>query len=652
MDFFQSQDNARKMTGRLVVLFALAVLSLIVLTNLLVMFAFGYINSEVVVGESRTLSFDWNTFLLIGAGVIVIVGAASLYKMASLGSGGEAVAEMLGGRLIVDSSGDLNKQKVLNVVEEMAIASGTPVPPVYLLEDEEGINAFAAGLTPADAVIGVTRGCIDNLSREQLQGVIAHEFSHILNGDMRMNIRLIGLLHGILIIGLIGYFILRSGAGYGAHRVRRSSKDSNGGAILLLGLGLVVIGYAGTFFGNLIKAAVSRQREFLADASAVQFTRNPRGIAGALKRIGGSAYGSRIDNPAGSEVSHLLFGEGMRSLFATHPPLEKRIRRIEPDWDGQFDSSPPPAEEPAEAESATTVRPGPEAVAAAVITGSVLADGMNMNDRFGQVDAGLLASLQDRLKAIPATLQEAVHEPHGARGVIYLLLLSETDPAIRDQQLAFLKTASDDGVYQRLGQLIESVEAIRHGYRLILLDMCMPALRQLSPQQYQLFRDNVSHLIRIDRKVSLFEWSLQKILFHNLDSNFIKPRTSRARYHSYRRLTDEINLLLSALIHAGKQTGITPQQVIELAQASLPEVPLQLLEKKAIRLDRLDEALEKLRDLRPLLKPQLLKACAACITADQQYTATEAEFFRAIADTLDCPMPPIRLEVAEEDATF
>ncbi len=651
MDFFQSQDNARKTTGRLVLLFALAVLSLIILTNLLVMFAFGYLQGNTLVNDPEALSFDWNTFLLIGAAVIVIVGAASLYKMASLGSGGEAVAEMLGGRLIVDSSGDLNKQKVLNVVEEMAIASGTPVPPVYLLEDEQGINAFAAGLTPADAVIGVTRGCIDNLSREQLQGVIAHEFSHILNGDMRMNIRLIGLLHGILIIGLIGYFILRSGAGYGGHRVRRSSKDSNGGGILVLGIGLVVIGYAGTFFGNLIKAAVSRQREFLADASAVQFTRNPHGIAGALKRIGGSALGSRIDNPSGSQVSHLFFGEGVRALFATHPPLEKRIRRIEPDWDGQFDSG-PVAEEPEMEETVETSRPGPEAIAAAVITGSILADSMNMSDRFGQVDAALLASLQDRLKTLPVPLQEAVHEPHGARGVIYLLLLSETDPVIRDQQLAFLKTASDDGVYQRLGQLIESVQEIRHGYRLILLDMCMPALRQLSQGQYQLFRDNVERLIKIDRKISLFEWSLQKILFHNLDSNFIKPRVAKARYASYRRLSDEINVLLSALIYAGKPNGITPDAVMALTRQALPDVPLQLLDRKQIGLDRLNAALDKLRQLKPLLKPQLLKACAVAITADQQYTPTEAEFFRAIADTLDCPMPPILLDVVEEDAGF
>ncbi|HHH89125.1 MAG TPA: heat-shock protein HtpX, partial [Aliiroseovarius sp.] len=296
MDFFQHQDQARRQTALLVLFFSLAVISLVVLTNLLVMFLFGFIDSQTLnspdLGGAFLARFDWQTFFGIGAVVIAVILLGSLYKIHSLSRGGDAVAEMLGGQRIVDGSGDLDRQKVLNVVEEMAIASGTPVPPVYLI-DEDGINAFAAGFSPGDAVIGVTRGCIRQLNREQLQGVIAHEFSHILNGDMRLNIRLMGILHGILILGLIGYFLLRGGSH--RHYYQRSSRNSGSGAILGLGLGLVVIGYTGTFFGNLIKAAVSRQREFLADASAVQFTRSNQGIAGALKRIGGSVAGSRIE---------------------------------------------------------------------------------------------------------------------------------------------------------------------------------------------------------------------------------------------------------------------------------------------------------------------------------------------------------------------
>ncbi len=335
MDFFSAQDAARSHTTRLVILFLLAVVSLIVLTNLLVMGFMTYLDVQLdgmnvlqmnadhlqVSGRLANFfdKFNWERFLVIGAAVALVVAAGSLYKIASLRGGGRVVAESLGGRRISQDSDDRLQRKVLNVVEEMAIAAGTPVPPVYVLEQEAGINAFAAGLTPADAVIGVTRGCIEQLSRDQLQGVIAHEFSHILNGDMRLNLRLIGVLHGILLIGLVGYFIFRSA--FFSSNSRSNSRTSGGIPLLALGAGLAVIGYTGTFFGNLIKASVSRQREFLADASAVQFTRNPAGIAGALKRIGGFKAGSRMESPLAPQMSHAYFSPGVEIQFAVcHPP--------------------------------------------------------------------------------------------------------------------------------------------------------------------------------------------------------------------------------------------------------------------------------------------------------------------------------------------
>ena len=339
MNFFESQDRVRKNTFQLVLLFSLAVITLIIMTNLLVMVVFGYINSQQAQeGGDLLQQMDWQTFATIGVGVGVVILVGSLYKIMTLSAGGKAVAESLGGQLIPQDTNDLKQRKLLNVVQEMAIASGTPAPPVYLLTGEEGINAFAAGFTPRDAVIGVTQGTIDHLSRDQLQGVIAHEFSHIFNGDMRLNIRLMGILNGILIIGIIGYYILYSASFSG--RGRSSGKGAGG--IIALAIGLMVLGFAGTFFGGLIKAAVSRQREYLADASAVQFTRNPDGIAGALKRIGGLEFGSKIKNPGAPEVSHAFFAQGisgfMSSLSATHPPFAKRIKRIDPHWDGKFDT--------------------------------------------------------------------------------------------------------------------------------------------------------------------------------------------------------------------------------------------------------------------------------------------------------------------------
>ena len=339
MDFFRSQDIARRNTVKLVVLFALALLSLIAITNLLVMVMLGMVAESLPANVPLLQRIDWHLFLWVSLAIVGVVGFGSLYKIASLSGGGARVAELLQGKLLIPGGSNLSEQKILNVVEEMAIASGTPVPPVYVLE-EQGINAFAAGYTPADAVIGITRGAIETLSRDELQGVIAHEFSHILHGDMRLNIRLIGILHGIMVLGIMGYYLLRS-----TGRTRRSKKG--GGEIAVVALGLMVIGYAGTFFGNLIKAAVSRQREFLADASAVQYTRNPDGIADALKRIGGAPQGSVLENPGASEISHALFSNGLRmsfsSLFATHPPLEQRIRRIQPQWDGSFEVTPKPA---------------------------------------------------------------------------------------------------------------------------------------------------------------------------------------------------------------------------------------------------------------------------------------------------------------------
>ena len=262
-----------------------------------------------------------------------LITVGSLYKMAQLAGGGTVVAERLGGRRVYPNTTDPVERRLLNVVEEMALASGVPVPPVFLLSEEQGINAFAAGYSPSDAVVGVTRGCAQQLTRDQLQGVVAHEFSHILNGDMRLNMRLIGVLHGILLMGLVGRELLRLVGHSGGGRSRR---NDGAAPLLLIGLAFMVIGFLGLFIGNLIKAAASRQREFLADASAVQFTRNPEGIAGALKRIGAAVFGSKLASPRAAEASHMYFAEGISTLFASHPPLHERISRIDPQWDGKF----------------------------------------------------------------------------------------------------------------------------------------------------------------------------------------------------------------------------------------------------------------------------------------------------------------------------
>lgn len=640
MDFFQAQDTARKRTGLLIFLFILAVVSLIVLTNLLVMVTFGFVQTQAEpnLAAIDLSAFDWKTFGLIGAGVLLVVTFGSLYKMALLSGGGSRVAEMMDAKLIIDGSGILDQQKIFNVVEEMAIASGTPVPPVYLLE-EESINAFAAGFNPGDAVICVTRGAMEKLSRAQLQGVIAHEFSHILNGDMRLNIRLIGILYGILLLGDIGQGLLRSSAN-SKRTVRRDSRNNGAGAILFLGIGLLIIGYVGVFFGNLIKAAVSRQREFLADASAVQFTRDPSGITGALKIIGRNANGALLENPRAAEISHALFCQGVRSFFgsllATHPPLDDRILRIEPLWDGNYWSPAPPVD------TNTVERDAGSRSDAVAHTAAIAAAGAGLTavDQIGQPEPQHLDYARDLLTELPAVMLQSVHEPHGARAVIYFLLLS-SDRDTRAKQLRHLETAADDGVYDATLKLTTSVPELHIKYRLPLIDMALPALKRLSAQQYRLFKDNTDALIEIDQKIELFEWSLRKILFHHLDPGFVKgPRAHR----TLQQVKNACAVLLSVLVYTGKQEEIGENEVFDAARKMLDNLDIHLLTKSELNLAALNTALDDLKQLRPLLKPQLLKACATCITADRRITPVEAELFRAVAYTLDCPMPPLILQ--------
>jgi len=624
----------------------LAVVALIIMANVLIMVVFGFIDQQQLRGgETLIRQMDWQTFAAVGAGVVAVVVAGSLYKIMALSAGGKVVAESLGGQLIPQNTQDLNQRKLLNVVEEMAIASGTPAPPVYLLANEPGINAFAAGFSPRDAVLGVTQGTIDHLSREQLQGVIAHEFSHIFNGDMRLNIRLIGALNGILILGILGYYLLYSASFSG----RRRGNDKGAGGILALAIGLMVIGYAGTFFGGLIKAAVSRQREYLADASAVQFTRNPNGIAGALKRIGGLESGSKVENPGAPEVSHAFFAQGvsgaMQWLSATHPPLAKRILRIDPQWDGKFEYSDRAdliQDEQRAGESAATARQAAARTVAAVVAGAAVADAMTAMDRVGNPTQEAVESARALLAGLPQVIQEAAREPYGARAVIYCLVLDKGQE-IRARQSKHLENHADPHVYALTLRLIPEMGGLDVKYRLPLIDIAIPALKQLSLNQYKAFRGNLVALIEMDARVDLLEWSLQKILFNHLDGQFFKLEHTKARYSDPAQLRKEIELVLSVMAYAGAQNQGAAEGAFAAAMEALKSGTLALLPSGQPRVSDLDLAFAKLEQLNPLAKSRFLEACVAAIEYDRRATAVETELLRAFAGALDCPMPPANL---------
>jgi Zn-dependent protease with chaperone function len=648
-DFFAQQDAARRNTTRLVVLFVLAVLAIMVSIDLLLAATMGYASGgpEGVPRDYWAIATDPELVGLSVIGTLVVVGGGSLFKVAQLRAGGRVVAEELGGRLLHADTPDLTEQQLLNVVQEMAIASGTPTPPVYLLDHEQGINAFAAGFTPRDAVIGITRGAAERLTRDELQGVVAHEFSHILNGDMRLNIRLIGILHGILIIGMLGYFVLRAGM-FSGHR-RRSSRDQGGGAmaIFALGVGLAVVGFLGTFFGNLIKAAVSRQREFLADASAVQFTRHPDGIAGALKKIGGFLAGSSVQSPNAPEASHMFFGRatsGFSGMFSTHPPLEQRIRRIDPSWDGTL---------PEEVERAQAT-PGPVAVRAGMAGVSAVAgseDGRhvvagehaamaNAVESIGQPNEAHIRYAAQMLASLPKALVSAAREPYGARAVIYALVL-DREPGSRQVQLAHLAEAADPGVYQTTVGLAPLVAALDVRARLPLVEIALPALRELTPAQEEVFRQNVVVLVQADERIDLFEWSLHRILLHDLDAHRGKARPGAVATRALPSAQAACELLLSVLARAGHRDAEGARHAFEQGRQHLRMPHARLRPDADPRLDALDAALATLEGAAPQAKRRILQAAVTAIFADRTVTAAEAELLRAISASLGAPMPPL-----------
>lgn len=639
MNFFEAQARAKRQSNWLLLMFILAVVGLIIITNLLVMSVILYARDTRNFSEDFFWQqFDWSLFTVVAVVVTTFILLGSLYKTLSLSGGGRTIAEMLGGKLILRNTQDPAHRRLLNIVDEMAIASGIPTPPVYLL-DEMGINAFAAGLSPNNAVIGITRGALAYLNRDELQGVIAHEFSHIFNGDMRMNIRLMGLLHGILLIGLTGYYLLR------AMRYVHSSRSRKGGSailiLLVLGTGLLVIGYAGFFFGQWIKAMVSRQRELLADATAVQYSRNHEGIANALKKIGGSIWGSLLQNPAAPQYSHAYFSMGvtgfLQSIFATHPPLAQRIAYIDPSWDGKFIT---PQLEEADAKKAAETK---TAIHTAIIGGAVAAGMLSPDaaiELVGKLKQEKVDLAQDILASIPGPLRQASEEPFGASAVIYGLLL-DTKPGIRGKQQALLSQLVEPALSQHAVELTAYLPDLPESARLPLVDLTIPVLRTMSLDQYRRFRAVVQALISADKKVDMNEWILRQFLIRQLDETFKLRQRPKPKHGILGTVKKEAEIVLSLAAHCEHPDAAAAEQAFRSGIKAVGATALKFMTRDELSLDKLNKAIDKLEELKPLLKSRVLKACAACLMHDGKATIKGQEFLRTVASCLDCPMPPL-----------
>jgi Zn-dependent protease with chaperone function len=672
MDFFGHQDQARKRTKQLIFLFALALFTLIFLTNLLVA-GFLWGNPDIFPGLAKGSIKDpsildifhymsWQAWFGISAIVCSFVGLAYLYKAVKLSGGGSSIAQSLGGRLIQPNTEDFHEKRLLNIVEEMAIASGMPVPQVYLLDDEIGINAFAAGFQPSDAIIGVTKGCLIKLSRLQLQGVIGHEFSHILNGDMRMNMRLIAILFGILCIGLLGRIVVEAGAHHSLSRRGRSqssmfssssNKKEGGVPIFLIGIGLMILGYSGVFFGKLIQAAVSRQREYLADASAVQFTRDPQAIAEALKVIGYGGVGSAIGHSRREEFSHAFFGNAIYNSFsshfgflATHPKLEERIRRIDKRWDGEwvqpqtlrqaYDESPQLAPK-------AKIRPEEllTGVAAAMTAAIDFVPSHGASSANSDTKSNNSFNPEPQQNTIDAetVLTTAAHDVGNARALCYGLLLAPNSSRVHDQQLDLIKQYCGLDLLTQVKNLLPTILRLDESKRLPIIEKTIPSLKLLSADQYTEFKKLLVKLVQADGKIDLFEWCLYRMILQYLNPAFGKAKPIKSKHGNVKKLNQEIETVLSLVANHGHDSleGALESFSIATGVAGFENLKLQ---PKTESLKAFNVALDTLTQAYPHVKGRLMKALAACIRADGVKVA-ERELVQTIAAILECPTPDL-----------
>lgn len=645
MNFFEHQAQARRKTSLLVAYFVAAVLAIGAAVSSAVFLLLWWSS-----GGSMNLTDWWQSELFAATivGTLMVILGGSLWKIWQLRDGGAALAHMLKAREVLPDAKDSDERRYRNVVEEMAIASGIPAPLTYVLDGERAINAFVAGFRPTEAVVVITEGTLKDLDRDELQGVIAHEFSHIFNADMRLNMRLLAVLSGILTIGRLGGFLLRGSA----HRGRRYRSSANGDArgqafILVLGLTLMVIGYVGLFFGRLIKAAISRQRELLADASSVQFTRNPAGIAGALIKIRNGS-GAQLQSAHAEDMSHMCFGQAvtynLQGLLATHPPVDERLSALGPEWVARARvrakaapgtstdaSQAQPAPEGSAAFAGETVSPPPSAPTPAAETQTV----SSPSQLIGTVTPEQMGYASTLLQLIPDQLKERIHSPRTAQLTMFAMVLSAARSDNSELKLVQLSPREMDDVIALREQLTELGTRLR----LPIVDLSLPALKQLDQAQAEAFLDQLQLLVEADQRITLFEYALTRILADHLSSG--AARNHRVRFRRYSQVHKDIQLVFSTLAHT---SGGNPEK----AAASFARVTGALLPAGTALLDApkcsirsLDQSLENLRDLTPMLKGPLVDTLADLVLEDGKVQVAEAELLRAICTLLDCPVPPL-----------
>jgi len=607
MNFFRAQDEARGRTTKLVVLLVLAI---VVLAGSLYVLA--VLGQQKLVRGGEIEWFQPKLFLATAGTALVVILGGSLLRIAELSKGGGAIAERLGGRLVGATTKDAAERRYLNVVQEMALASGLPVPLCYVIDGDETINAFAAGNTPQDAAVGVTRGALRNLTRDELQGVIAHEFSHIGNGDMKLNLRIIGTVAGLTALAQLGYIIVRIGLNSG------SSRKNNLWPLAIAGLVVVLVGLGGVFFARVIQASVSRQREYLADASAVQFTRNPLGFASALRKVAGLSSAQREASSAELEAQHMFFAGSasfLESLFSSHPPITERIRRVDPAFDGHIPDVKPVAvtadDEPVAGLSGRSVATPPPLPTPA---------------RAAPTELQIQDSVGFR-GVIPGALREASEDPVSAMAVVLGLIL-RSDPSQRAAQLAQAEPLAGGEVVKEARRLDALLRAVPAGSRVALLDLSMPALRQLSPAQVAAFRaalERAGYEAEDGLIVLLIQASMRRYL-----SNEKNPPNRPGD------LAAACGLVLSAVVQTSGEDPAAQGRAYVLGAGVLGMAGLSptMVPPASVDLAKVDEALAVIAGQTVPARRQFVRAIGAAMLHDGRAEPAEVEIVRAVADSL------------------
>ena len=643
MNFFVAQDKARQASRRLIAAYIVATILIVAGITAIVGFAL-YTFTDTGYGYAPGEFVRNNTGILIATALLttLFILGASMFKTSVLSSGGGAVATQLGGTLVPADVQDPLRRRLRNVVEEMAIASGVPVPEIYVLEEESGINAFAAGYTPSDAAVAVTRGTLELLDRDELQGVIAHEFSHILNGDMRLNIRLMGVLFGIMVLGLIGRLIVRGG--YHASIVS-SRRDRGTPVVLVIGLGLAILGGIGMFFARVIKAGVSRQREFLADASAVQFTRQSAGIANALKKIGGYSEGSLIQAADPEEVSHMLFGSGLKlsGMFATHPPLIKRIQALDPNFKESDFPRVDPRQQPMQATAAgETGSAFAGDVTTALASGGAQVLAESIAETVGQPEVQHVEYAQHLRHSIPTDLYEAAHSAEFAYLLTIALILDRTGDVV-DRQLTLAREQLGAERAKLLRRYYEKLMDTGPEFRLPLLGIAFPALKLRPRQELSYLVSLTTRMIEIDGEIDLYEYCFYRIMMTNLG----KAKDPSGRRKALRSRRSDLQASAVELLRILADYGHKDDEESRAAFNTGINALGSWAQDYSYKSDRqytisvLDHSLDVLLGLNSKGKESLLRAISATAGHDGKLTVTEAELIRAVCATLDYPLPPI-----------